>query len=304
MVPPIEQGVLDRPYVITAPARARTPRLTLRERVSLTDLWAVLSLVWLSRFLTGPIRFTELAFGVAAFLMISSPTARPERLTPSALDDVSRIFTRIWLAYAGICAASVAFGLGAERELLMLAVPMAPAVIGGRMLSYGIERRVLEATKKKRVLVVGSGEAAERVVETIATHDEYGLDLVGAATDGDTSEGSRLRSVTLGETSAAENLIDQFEIDVVIVASDTQGERGLSRVLRSALAGGAEVWIVPRFFELGCPSSGDHLWGLPVVRVQPPAQSRSGWSWKRAMDVVVSAIVLVLISPILAAIAL
>jgi exopolysaccharide biosynthesis polyprenyl glycosylphosphotransferase len=152
--------------------------------------------------------------------------------------------------------------------------------------------------------VVGSGEAAERIAETIAKHDEYGLDLVGALSDGSLTEGSRLRTVSLGGTAIASKIVEDFEIDVVIVASATEDEAGLTKVLRAALTNGAQVWTVPRFFELGCPSSDDHLWGLPIVRLQPPAQSRPGWSWKRVMDVAVSALALVALSPVFGTIAL
>ncbi|HYI46253.1 MAG TPA: sugar transferase [Actinomycetota bacterium] len=303
MVPPIEQGVLERPYVLGG-YHVHGPRLTLRERVALTDLWALLTVVWLSRFISGTVRPIEIAFGVIVFMFVSSPTARPERLTPSAFDDVQTVFTRVWLGFAAASAVSVVMGLDAQGDLLALAIGAAPALIGGRTLAYAIDRRLSRSAAKKRTLVVGSGAAAERIAETIATHDEYGLDLVGAISDGPLQEGSRLRTVTLGGSPAAAKIIDDFEIDVVIVASETGSDAEMSKVLRASLANGAQVWTVPRFYELGSPSSGDHLWGLPIVRLQPPAQSRPGWSWKRVMDVAVSAAALVLLSPVLGVISL
>jgi lipopolysaccharide/colanic/teichoic acid biosynthesis glycosyltransferase len=76
-------------------------------------------------------------------------------------------------------------------------------------------------------------------------------------------------------------------------------------VVRDALASGAAVWVVPRLFELGSGgNNGDHLWGLPLSRLRPPARSRRSWIVKRTLDVAIAAAALVVLAPVFAAVAL
>ena len=151
-----------------------------------------------------------------------------------------------------------------------------------------------------RTLVVGGGEIARRVISTLGTHDEYGMTVVGAADDDPKFAGDDLGARILGGINDIPDIVRNHRVGVVIVAFSGGDQTGIMEVIRGAMAVGAKVWIVPRFFELGSTQSGgDHLWGLPVVRLQPPARSRPEWVLKRTLDVVVSGIALVLIAPLL-----
>jgi len=90
------------------------------------------------------------------------------------------------------------------------------------------------------------------------------------------------------------------------VAFGRAQEEHMVGVLRTCHSLDAEVWIVPRLFELGGASTSntDELWGVPVVQLSRRALRSWQWRLKRLFDVPVSAMVLLLTAPVLGIIAL
>ncbi|MGH2684989.1 MAG: exopolysaccharide biosynthesis polyprenyl glycosylphosphotransferase, partial [Actinomycetota bacterium] len=60
-------------------------------------------------------------------------------------------------------------------------------------------------------------------------------------------------------------------------------------------------YVLPRFFELGVAPRGadaDDVWGIPLMRLSRRALRSPAWRVKRAFDVVVASVALVLTSPV------
>jgi exopolysaccharide biosynthesis polyprenyl glycosylphosphotransferase len=202
-------------------------------------------------------------------------------------------------------AVAIVSGIGDLKALLAVSAVMAPALVGGRALSHTVGRTMKTGEAKTRALIVGAGEVARRVVTTLEEHEEYGLQVVGAADDDPKFERLELGTPTIGRLEEIPEIVRMQEVDVVLVAFSASSQGSMISVIRDAMSAGATVWVVPRFFELGAASgSGDHLWGLPVMRLQAPARSRREWVLKRALDFALSAIGVALLAPVLALIAL
>jgi exopolysaccharide biosynthesis polyprenyl glycosylphosphotransferase len=308
MTPPAQDHALEAPRqsVRLFPERSATsaPRLLSRDITTLVDVWMVLSVMWVTRILAGRIDPAAGVFGVAILVLLVAQRGRATSLSPSALDDAGPILRRMCIAYALAAAVTTVTGSGDARLLLAVAVASAPVLIGGRSLSYALRRRMRRDQPSARTLVVGGGEIARRVVSILGTHDEYGLDVVGAADDDPKFAADELGTRILGGIGDIPDILRNQRVDVVIVAFSSGDQTGIMEVIRGAMTVGAKVWVVPRFFELGSTQAGgDHLWGLPVVGLQPPARSRPEWVLKRTLDVVVSGVSLVLLSPLFAVIA-
>jgi exopolysaccharide biosynthesis polyprenyl glycosylphosphotransferase len=89
----------------------------------------------------------------------------------------------------------------------------------------------------------------------------------------------------------------------VIVAFGAAREADLVAVLRAAAALPVAVYCVPRFFELRVPRErvrSDDLWGIPLVRLSAPGLRTFERIVKRALDVIVACLALLLTAPILA----
>jgi exopolysaccharide biosynthesis polyprenyl glycosylphosphotransferase len=302
----------EQPYDAAPPAHLVTDvpggfrlKLSQADLVLFIDLWVLLGALWLSRLATAHLDPAVAIFGVTAFAFIVSPRLTRERLGASALDDAGPIFRRVCIAYAVGSTSMILMDLSHHgKVLLVVAALTAPALVIGRALAYSAERTIRREGKSARAVVVGGGEIARRLVTTLAEHDEYGLDIVGVVDDDPKLSSAELRTRVLGELRALPNLVLTHRIDVVLVAFSSSEHAGMVDVLRAAMANGAQVWVIPRFFELGYGSpDGDHLWGLPVVRLQNPARSRPEWILKRTLDFVLAGLGLVALSPLMAAIA-
>jgi exopolysaccharide biosynthesis polyprenyl glycosylphosphotransferase len=272
--------------------------------ISLTDVWVLLAVLWGSRIATSNLDPAVALFGLITFALVLSPARRERgRLSVGALHDAGPLLRRVGLAYAAATAVSVAVGIGDLRVLLFVAVVAGPLLVAGRGASYGIAHSLRKAAKS-RTLIVGGGVVAKRIIETLSTHDEYGLEVVGAVDDDPKYGNDELGAPTIGRLADVPNLVRERSIEVVLVAFSATDHGSMVDLIRSTMSAGATVWVVPRFFELGAAdSNGDHVWGLPVMRLQAPARSRPEWVMKRALDFIMAGIGVLLLSPILAVIA-
>ena len=313
MTPPADAHVLESastvtpsPRAVQGERRARALKFLSGDVVPLVDIWVLLALMWASRLVTGHLDPAVALFGLGVFALVASPKAQSDRLSVSSLNDIGTMLRRVWLAYALASAVSVLVGLGNQQALLAVALPAAPVLLVGRTASHAAERSFRRRGRKSSTLVVGGGDIARRVVATLREHSEYGLEVVGAVDDDPRFTEGELGTSVLGGLSDVPRLVRARNIDVVIVAFSAAKQEGALDVIRTAMSSGANVWVIPRFFELGYASGDgvDHLWGLPVVKLQPPARSRPEWLLKRAMDFTVSAVGLILAAPVMGLIAL
>jgi exopolysaccharide biosynthesis polyprenyl glycosylphosphotransferase len=308
MTPPVQDHALEAPSAHVALPRSierGKVRFLPGDVVSLVDTWILLAVLWGARLTSGALDPAIVLFGLASFALLVSPTVQRERLNNNALDDAGTIVRRVAIAYAIASAVSVLVGTGEPRLLVAASALGAPALILGRTVSYKLERSLRRQEAASRTLIVGGGDIARQVIGTLSEHDEYGLNVIGVADDDPKFEATELGARLVGGLSDLPDLVRSHEVDVVIVAFSNGSQASLVEVIRAAMASGATVWVVPRFFELGAAgNSKDHLWGIPVVRLNPPARSRPEWILKRAIDFAVAAVGCILISPLLALIAL
>ena len=88
-----------------------------------------------------------------------------------------------------------------------------------------------------------------------------------------------------------------------IVAFGAAREPEMVKIIRDCDRLPVELYVVPRFFELGVgPAEGpwvDDLWGIPLMRLRRAALRSMAWRTKRAFDVVVASIMLAVASPVM-----
>jgi exopolysaccharide biosynthesis polyprenyl glycosylphosphotransferase len=270
----------------------------------IADVWVLLSVLWCARLVTGALDLSIALFGVGAFLFIVCPRAGRDRIGPSVWDEAGSIVKGGAAAYAPASVATVLVGIGDPRALLLVAATTVATLTLGRGAAYAFERAFRHDGRSVRTLVVGGGEVARRVVSTLAEHDEYGLEVVGVADDDPKLNSRELGTRILGSLREVTDIVARRRVEVVIVAFSSTEQSSMVDTIREVFARGAQVWVVPRFFELGATdATSDHLWGLPLVRLQPPPRSRPQWALKRVLDFVLALIGVILAAPLMAVIA-
>lgn len=160
---------------------------------------------------------------------------------------------------------------------------------------------------RQRTLVIGSGLVADQLVERLLRHDELALDPIGfldADGDGD-GDGhghghGEMGVPALGGLEALPELLRSERVDRVMIAFSRAGHEELLQCIRLCRDAGVAVDVVPRLFEfLDGARTVDQIGGMPLLSITAPTFTRSSEIAKRTLDVVLSAIMLVVLAPLL-----
>ncbi len=158
-------------------------------------------------------------------------------------------------------------------------------------------RFFLHALTTTRVLVVGGGQTAERIMMNVG-HDP-GMTLVGRVVDGDLADPG-----ALGRVADLPRLCRQLDVHRILVAA---GDRFSSESLDTyrELQDFVHIAMMPRYYELiSWRSRLTDLGGMPFLEIAQPHLSPWDRFIKRAFDLCVSGTVLLVTSPILLLVAI
>ena len=158
----------------------------------------------------------------------------------------------------------------------------------------------------QNAVIVGAGEVGQLVARKLQKHPEYGIQLVGYV-DSDPLEAAHgdPKVPVLGDLADLPQLVESHEVERVFVAFSRDTHEEMLEVLRLVRSSHAQVDIVPRLFEVIGPRVQLHMVeGLPLIGSPPVRLSRSSRLAKRMLDLVASAIGLLIVGPLMALIAL
>ena len=155
----------------------------------------------------------------------------------------------------------------------------------------------------QRLIIVGTGDAAAVVIQKATWMPQLGYQLVGLV-DGIEDMHELLGVPVIGHSRDLNKLIERYSVDEVIIARpDATRDELLSLIVRCQ-SGNVSIKIIPDVYEIMAGEvSVDDLGGLPLLMVRDVALR--GWrlSLKRVVDLMISSIGLVLLSPLMMLIA-
>lgn len=151
---------------------------------------------------------------------------------------------------------------------------------------------------KDRLLLVGTGEMAQVILQRILWSPELGYDIIGIING--TEEKSFLGVPVLGVPEDLPHLIEQHAIDEVIIAIPEKGHRETVRVLDYCERGRVSIKIFPDVFQFVTnKASIDALGGLPLLSVRDYAMRGYLLIFKRLVDLIGAGLGLVVFSPLM-----
>jgi len=169
---------------------------------------------------------------------------------------------------------------------------------------YGLIRRLrARGVYGERTLIIGAGQIGTTFAATLEEHREYGLRPIGFLDDVD---GSDLPLPLFGGVALLRMVLFEERVDRVVVAFGVAREEDMVDVLRACEDASVDIHILPRFFELGSAvhaKDTDDVWGFPLVRLRRPVLRTYSRAAKRAFDMTVAALGLVLLAPLYAILA-
>ncbi len=158
----------------------------------------------------------------------------------------------------------------------------------------------------RRVLVVGAGEVGRAVIGSIVAHPELGYQIVGFVDDNPEKGHTDLGKIkALGEIDNLPALLNEYQIDLVITALPWMYHRKILRIMRQCEGRHIQVYIVPDLLQTAIRHVDiEYLGEVPVVGVRQSGLSQGALLFKRALDLTLTVVGLLIGWPILVLIAL
>lgn len=155
----------------------------------------------------------------------------------------------------------------------------------------------------ERGLVVGAGSLGRLILQNTVAKPELGFNVVGFVDDERTEDLGRFKA--LGKPADLTRLIWEQDIDEVIVALPSERHRDIHRILANCQKQGVSFRIVPDFYGYSIRQLDiSDVNGIPLIGLKDVTMGRWARVIKRAIDILVSGVVLVVASPLIAIIAL
>ena len=254
-------------------------------------------------------------YGAAALLLVSLLAAYKieglydQRRGASWLDSVYTIFSG---TVVGIAALIIWFfslrPLAVSRLMLVYAAVIIIVLLSlSRLvessLRYALHRRGIATD---RLLIVGAGELGRAIMRNVVAQPELGYQIMGFVDDAPNVAGTSIgRFEWLGPVAKVGHILHDAQIDDVIVTLPWYSRDLIMHVLQTCEAQGVRARIVPDMFQLRLNQVHlDSINGIPLIGVRET--NIRGWNRavKRALDVGLAALALVVASPLMALVAL
>jgi exopolysaccharide biosynthesis polyprenyl glycosylphosphotransferase len=227
-----------------------------------------------------------------------------KRISHSTVDDLPRLFHAsltggliLWL-YARL---TPMHDLGLEEIALFVAGVVVLAMVS-RSILRGAAGTLIG---RERALLVGSGVAASQFARKLAAHPEYRLDVIGALVSAEpASDDGDGELPVIGTLSQLDDIAAAKQVNRVVLSAQDIEEPALELLLERCRSLALKVSVLPRLSEvLGSGVEVDDVEGITVLGVNPPWLTRSSLAVKRAMDVTIASVLLIVLSPLLLALA-
>ena len=234
--------------------------------------------------------------------------AHRERI--SSLNEITRILRateETWLATFVLSVMLRQYSLGGVLYPYSLGRSVVLFSVVAQFFYLYTSRTILRAIKRRstrrgkglrRILIVGTGETARRALLRIVDHPEVGYELAGLVGQTDAPPPRAVNNVPyLGSIGRLEDLIRQHKVDEVFLADPKLPDDDKLNLVARCDETGVTFKIVSQMFEVTNPQMRiDVLDDLPVI----PLQSGGLGPWrsflKRAIDIVVAGVLLILSS--------
>ena len=219
----------------------------------------------------------------------------------STLDEAPALFQAAAVYTLVFVLADEAFvesGLGRLSTATLWAVLLL-ALITCRV---GARRVASRTAAPERLLVLGGAQAAERLQARLEKTHSLRAVLVGRVA---LERGDRDEPAPLGPLDDLDYVLRAHQVERVIIAPSQRTSDEQLDTIRLVKALGVKVSVLPRLFEVvGSAMEFDDVDGITVLGLRRYGLSKTSWYVKRSFDVVVASSAIVLLSPLLLAIAL
>jgi len=276
----------------------------------------IISFAWQSAY-HWPLPFLPAATAALVLALMTRSLVSPpqqdwlrQRLSRRLAEGVAHALAS--LGFALVAAVAVFQPAPAEREtlvawFLLWGVVSVAGIAVVRVVLSALERRWRASGRLKQLVAIyGIGTLAERLVERLRSVCPETIDIVGVFDDraGRGVVGAGLRDLPHGTTVDLIELSRQLEIDRIIVALPHSAENRLLEILRKLHKMPVEISLAPDMVGFNLPAKDQREFGgLPLLDVYGKPLTFGQGLVKTAFDRLAAAIGIIVLSPLLLAVA-
>jgi exopolysaccharide biosynthesis polyprenyl glycosylphosphotransferase len=218
--------------------------------------------------------------------------ARSTAFTALALVVVDRIVFR-----------SLGTGI-ALREIVVGSALMLPLLAIERAVFRTVLRRARQQGQRSRpVLIVGAGAQAARFVALLRDHADLGMTVAGVLGDAADAFDSGLQALHLGAIDEVERIADELRVTGIIITPTASEHPEMTAIVKRLQQRGLHVQIAHGLTGFDLQRLRQiHVSREPMIYLEQSVPGPFAHGLKRAVDLVVSATVLVVLLPVYAVI--
>lgn len=193
----------------------------------------------------------------------------------------SLFYSRVIFIYAGL-AILVLVGLARSARWLLLNRL--------RQASQGVDR----------VLIIGAGEAGRTVMRNLIAQPELGYRVIGFLDDDPAKSAADIGPIkALGPLENLPAVAKENSIDQVIITLPWQYHRKILRLVNEIEQTGVRARVVPDLFQLSLGGVDvEAINGIPLISIKQSALTGFNYTLKRAVDVLLTGLALILLAPL------
>jgi exopolysaccharide biosynthesis polyprenyl glycosylphosphotransferase len=250
----------------------------------------------------------SLAFAAILLRLLASRGLYQPRLDPRLLDTLRSVLTLTTVAAALVVTLRVFVGdaedVAAQAALLWTSTTV--LLLSARLSLAFAERRGSRAHGEP-TLIVGAGMVGQAIARRLQAHKEFGLLPIGFLDKQPlvAEKPGSLELPVLGASWDFDDIVAKHGIRHVVVTFSTAPTEVFVRIMNRCEQLGIRTTFVPRFFERTTERVVvDRLGALPLISSRPANPRGLQYEFKYALDVVGAALMILILSPVLAVIAL
>ncbi|KNZ43082.1 undecaprenyl-phosphate glucose phosphotransferase [Acetobacterium bakii] len=170
----------------------------------------------------------------------------------------------------------------------------------------GSARKILRTARKrgfnlKYIIIVGAGSIGQTFANKIAEDRQLGYKITGYVDDY-YHKSDKDGIPILGTTREMNEILEDYQVDEVIIALPNTSYKRIDEVIDVCEYQGIKTQIIPDYFHLiqGTQPYFDELDGIPLINTRYiPLDKAFYKSLKRSLDILLSLIILIIVSPIM-----
>lgn len=222
------------------------------------------------------------------------------------------LFAHVWVVISGL-----AFALGALLSLLFFVfhedlvsrliilgfsvIVFILSVLSRWMLVWWyFKRDGATYENRDRVLIIGTGERAERIAEVLSTKSEWGTEIIGFLDIDESMVGNSLKQgKVIGLVSDIEKILRDNVVDEVVIAVPRTMIDKVGKIFASCEEEGVKIRLMSDVFDFQVARMRlNILGGIPLLSFEPVAQSEFSLLIKRIVDIIAVIASLPLVAPL------